>query len=1047
MAKIGEYRKKVYELLFQYPLCNYVIDSDEKKKCNVLILGNGWAGNEVIKAAFWAGQSISTQLNITVASENALDYKEHIFSCEKGSPLPALKEFAVDKHYARFEFVNIEVSQDINKSCLEAIDFENSKFTYIVIALGNAESNWLVGSEIMSLIKRSTSEISDRKVAVNIFNEFSTELGYEDFIPLIEEGKENRIEVHFWGTESSDCELERLAQNINFSYEMKYDQRVSKKRANERFRDSYQKEFLDTPHEYEAGNNSIVRNFIGSQYTADSSYASAVHIPVKLALCKQYEQNKDPIETLKIAMSKKNELYWELVALEHRRWNAYTVMRGFRAPTQEEEETVLYHNGNTHQDKEKLLHICLCDCGTKSILNNDFDAQYKMWMDKKCPNDYPSELDRASLRVHQLTDKLSRKIDIQEILDSIVGNQTEYVNLRAAVRKLYNDEDNSVNLYKRCLKDALAVVSEIPEEIRKLNLVRRILEPVLIRNMRMNFFSLDEQLIELIPFVTWYGKRNGTIITISDGMSTATQDVIVPTLLCAENAIFIGKAVGSKKYQKIVKKYFEKRGNNINPIFIQVCSDENDFLFQQVVKQIEKYGVDNIVVNCVLNKKIEVSLAVGRLIEHYSKKINVVQYNPIKGIISYSGNNKIGVGLNSKSYSVEEYIQLLGGKIDNEYSSLYDSDQYEKLCLLFQKYCVPTIYEKKEGKGKSTFNTWACVIGLFNQTSKDIELESIMNYENECDRIYYSGTFSKDIFDKAFIEYTLVNLQTYHIIDNCAVRKEKENVKISFETTNLELVDLIHSFEKDTITDEDRNKSVKFVPLYGGLKIVDRYVKGIRILKEGESDVHKQIKKEFLSDLSNDGFITNLKYLDDDTVSFVYKDEATMHILKTQGAIFELVVYHLIKQLGVYDDVQTGVKIIWNEDDIPIEQQLLNFIIDNQSERPSYRKYIEARDNVIRKVGFASGQPTIRNEIDIVAIKGMDATMVSCKTSDKDNMQWIYEINAVSERFHSKGMLAVSTDYSRKEKSTFYERAKQMGVYLLGTNVLWHKKNLKNDIL
>lgn len=47
-----------------------------------------------------------------------------------------------------------------------------------------------------------------------------------------------------------------------------------------------------------------------------------------------------------------------------------------------------------------------------------------------------------------------------------------------------------------------------------------------------------------------------------------------------------------------------------------------------------------------------------------------------------------------------------------------------------------------------------------------------------------------------------------------------------------------------------------------------------------------------------------------------------------------------------------------------------------------------------------------KNEIDIIALNGMNATMVSCKTSDNDNMQWVYEIRAVSDHFQSKGVLA-----------------------------------------
>ena len=79
MAKIGVYRLRIYDLLYEKPICNYAEGTGKKKQSNVLILGTGWTGNEAFKAAFWAGQALDTELNITVASQNATAYKEQVF--------------------------------------------------------------------------------------------------------------------------------------------------------------------------------------------------------------------------------------------------------------------------------------------------------------------------------------------------------------------------------------------------------------------------------------------------------------------------------------------------------------------------------------------------------------------------------------------------------------------------------------------------------------------------------------------------------------------------------------------------------------------------------------------------------------------------------------------------------------------------------------------------------------------------------------------------------------------------------------------------------
>lgn len=397
------------------------------------------------------------------------------------------------------------------------------------------------------------------------------------------------------------------------------------------------------------------------------------------------------MDTLKEAIRKKNRLYWRLVTLEHRRWNAYTVTRGFRAPTPKEEETLLYQNGNTHQDKQRLLHMCLCDCGSKALLTNDFDHQYDSWIRKKCPANDPSELDRASLRAHQLTKKLSSQIDVEAVLHLVVGSSAEYCNLRRAISKLANDDDNSLVLYQKSLETAIECAASVSsEEADRLKEVDQILSPIKTRNARMDFFSLDEQLVEMLPFALWYGKKYGTVITLSDGMSTSTYDVIIPTLFCAQNAVFVGKAVNSRKYQNAIANYFESRRGNTSSEFITLSSMDMETIFDCLEEQLTKYGHHDIIINCVPNRGYDAALAIGRLMEKYPGNINAVQYLQNKGIVSFSADKNVGVGLDNKNFSLSEYIQLMGGGIANEYTGFYDSCEYESIMALFKKYCEPT---------------------------------------------------------------------------------------------------------------------------------------------------------------------------------------------------------------------------------------------------------------------------------------------------------------------------------------------------------------------
>ena len=1045
MAKIGEYRLRIYDLLYEKPICEYAEIRKNRKQSNVLILGTGWTGNEAFKAAFWAGQALDTELNITVASQNATAYKEQVLSTKAGAYMPALKLYVEQKHYANLRFIDIDVEAGVDAAGLAPLDFNANRYNYIVISLGDAEHNWLAASELITQISEAQAESDGQqyKALVNVFNEFSDSISSDEQEMLIEEGRDNGIEIHFFGNESvTGTELDRIARNINFSYSMKYNQRINKLDADDQFEASRITEFVESPKDYEVGDISVVANFIGAKYAADSSFASAVHIPVKLAMCKNTDTKNDSVDTLKEAIRRRNKLYWQLVALEHRRWNAYAVTRGFRAPTPKEEETLLYQNGNTHQDKDGLLHMCLCDCGSKASLTNDFDHQYDLWIRKKCPTNDPSELDRASLRAHQLTRKLSGQVDIEEVLHHVAGNSPEYSNLRRAISKLANDDDNSLVLYQKSLDAAMGYALSISsEEADRLTEADRMLSVIKIRNARMDFFSLDEQLVEMLPFALWYGKKYGTVITLSDGMTTSTYDVIIPTLFCAQNAVFIGKAVNSRKYQNAIENYFKSRGNNTALEFITLSSMDVDSIFACLEEQLTKYGHHDIIINCVPNRGYDAALAIGRLMEKYPGNINAVQYLQNKGIVSFSADKNVGVGLDNKSFSLAEYIQLMGGRIANEYAGLYDSSEYESIMALFKKYCEPTRLKSVGGKAPGSFNTWAAVTKFFSQSAKDTNYGDGIKQELEGDELHYTGSFSESVFRDSMIGNVLDQLQTYHIIRDYERNIAGDIVTVDFVYVNPEIGNLLQQFELGQITEEERYKSLKFIPMNGGLKVSSRLVQQAPIVSSGETEAHRKVKLAFLQDLLQRRYIEDLQInTEEDTVSFAFRDTATMRLMKTQGLIFELIVYYLMRESGKYDDVETGVKIAWNAEDIPQEQQLVEMLDRKGLSCFGYSEYVKARGEVIKQAIIGESE-SVKNEIDIIALSGMNATMVSCKTSDNDNMQWVYEIRAVSDHFQSKGVLAVSSDYRNKSRAAFVERTNQMNVTLWGTETLWKLSN------
>lgn len=1045
MARIGEYRLKAYELLYSKPLCEYTEKIDNKNSMNVLIIGNGWMGNEMFKAAFWAGQSVDTELNITVASQNAEKYGEELLSTEAGCSLPALKQYIEQKNYAKLRFINIDVDEGLDEAGLSPLEFDKNHYNYVIVSLGDPDCNWIAASEIATQINSSIKNglVYSGKIAILVFNEFSASISAGDQEALMRYGMENGIEIQFFGDEASESriELERIAKNINFAYTMKYDQRANRMKTDEGFEKSLKREFVESPMDYNSGDLSVISNFLGADYTADSSFATVVHIPVKMAVCKSFLPDKEPLDTLKEAIRKKNNLYKKLVALEHRRWNAYTIMRGFRAPTIQEENDILYHNGNTHQAKGNRLHICLCDCTDIISLENDYDRMYREWINRKCPNDYPSELDRASFRVHQLTGKLAATIDIDKVVAEIKGDCPEYSNLRSSIMKLANDEAYSLVLYRQSLEKAYVYAKTIStDEISMLDKVDACLLPFKVYNARTDFLALDQQLIEMLPFALWYREKYKTVITISDGSVTAIHDVIVPTLFCAENAIYVGKNVGSTRYQKSIELYFESRGSNTIPQFLQISAMNVDTLYSVLVELIEKYGEKDIVINCVPNRGFDAVLAIGKLMEKYHNEISVVQYMPNKGIVSYSSDKNIGIGIENKSYSFSEFVQLLGGRVTNEFAMLYDSTQYDKLINLFKRYCDSFKVISADNK-TSKFNPWAVMTNLLASSAKDYVFESDHNLETSSKILSYHGRFSEVLFVSGRIGITLQQLEEYRIIQNYSEMQVGSAVEVKFDYVDVKLVELLQSFEEDRVDKDTNYKGLKFIPLNGGLKVTNRLVKEIKLYDSLEAQEQIDVKISFMKELLASGYISNLGIDDEGNMSFVFKDEETMHLLKTQGAVFELIVYHLMRESGLFDDCEMGVKISWDIDEEQPEDILRDELQNGNSEKIGYKEYVDAR---IRILHNSKQKPrAVSNEVDVIGVFGMEAVMISCKTSDKDSMQWIYEIKSVSDRFQSHGVMAISSDFSNSRNSAFLERAKQMDISVWGTETLWNPDKMR----
>lgn len=1043
MARIGEYRLSIYHLLYNTPLFRYAEGKNTKKEYNVLILGNGWAGNEAFKAIFSVGQGINTSLNITVASSNALEYEERL--CEV---LPAFRRFADTKGYASVRFISTELDPDSVDCGLSLLDLDKIKYNYIIVALGDATYNLIAATELMTRISEArdsgTVEYSGG-IIINVFDEFSGGGDSDDKASLIELGREFGIDISFFGKESrlSDGELIRIAKNINFAYSMKYNQRVSREDADREFMESLKAEFIDSPAERECGDLSIVNNFIGSSYTADSSIASALHIPYKLNACKEQLPSVDPKTTLADAISTKSKLYTELVALEHRRWNAYMVTRGYRAPTKDEEKKYLFCEVdgriNRHKDDTRLLHACLCDCGSGgSVLEGDFFNRYREWVEKDGKVKL-SELDKASLRCHNLACIASERISENDLLSPLGTDTERYPLFVKSVKKLLNDEENSQSLYEKELEAAKRYAATVSE--REYAIIREIdrqLTSVKARNGRMDFLSLDAQLIEMIPFCLWYRKENRTVITVSDG--DTQHDVVIPTLLCAERAIFVHHGSVSEKYVPSVTEYFKKRGGNTVPEFIEHRDMSVDGITQLLSSLIDESKEQFPVINCVSHRQRAVSIAIGRIIERAGGNINAVSYDPDGQVVSLSGDACITVGINNKSFSVSEYLGLLGGRVITEYTSIYDMGKISLITDLFKKF-----FDVKKAKINGKTEEFVPWIEMNRFITSATKIDTSVNktiLESSVDTPFsYKGKFRPDVYNECAIDKFLKLLSDFSIIRNFSERIAFSDIVVTFDGMEPALCDILSEFEeKNTKSAEAINKAKRKTLRFSfndGFAVASREISKKQLYKPDESPKLIEEKKAFIKDLYNKGFITEPEFGSDGTVSFSFTDDESLNILKKQGECFELVVYSAVRESALFDDVDKGTTFLWNNGDVDLYNRIK--IKTRNARAFGYKSYLKIKENETYGTSTAD---SVKNELDIVAIKGMSPTFISCKTGKKAQREWLYEIDSIASHFHARGAMAISIDLTSQPTDYFIGKAEEMGISTIGTETLWNPSRI-----
>ena len=232
------------------------------------------------------------------------------------------------------------------------------------------------------------------------------------------------------------------------------------------------------------------------------------------------------------------------------------------------------------------------------------------------------------------------------------------------------------------------------------------------------------------------------------------------------HAIFLGTL--SKSSQNIIVDYFTGRGGNTKAYFKKI-KISIDSIINEIEEIISGEEADRFVINCTSTRP-EVLLALGKFID----RIPILQYDKVKGLISFKTGEMLCSGLENKNFAVQEYIQLCKGEVINASSgsSLNKSD-FNALVVLYKdamkqrQYTKITHEDGNQKEAKVKYIPWNLICKFFENSYKGTKTKfSKKEFDAPTE---YSNIFSETVFLNCRIGTFLSSLLEYRMIGDLTI--------------------------------------------------------------------------------------------------------------------------------------------------------------------------------------------------------------------------------------------------------------------------------------
>lgn len=390
---IQSYRNLISNLLVDVPLYEPLVGKDPdclgNQTLTVSILGTGHIGTEMFLSTYWLGQILNCSLKVNVLSQESeeefwskIDYvnPEIRHTTIKDDPILRInRKGDIANVYCEVNYHQCDVKSSEFMSCLIDPEKKILDTDYFLVSLGTDEDNISVANTVRKYIGQYHIKVNEPIKTVIAYvvydSELSKTLNRKKYYNFVNE----KVDVYMQAIGSLHdvysvrnvflTDHEPFAQKAHEAYVAVQNREERAKTHRKRMNDDY-KHWANLARgmhvKYKVYSMGMIKESLFDYPNAIESYNEK--------LAKSYAEYKAVVSGQVEFISKDQEnehlmLLHKMAWLEHRRWNAFTRVKGFRSTTDYDVYAVPGVIGSYKQMDIKL-HPCLVECDQKGIRAN-----------------------------------------------------------------------------------------------------------------------------------------------------------------------------------------------------------------------------------------------------------------------------------------------------------------------------------------------------------------------------------------------------------------------------------------------------------------------------------------------------------------------------------------------------------------------------------------------------------------------------------------------------------------------------------------------------